>query len=44
MNLMICTSHPNIVWVIKLRDIRWAGHVTQIWESRGVYGVFLGET
>jgi hypothetical protein len=26
----------NIVWVIKLKRIRWAGHVAHIGEMRGV--------
>ena len=28
-------SSPNIVWVIKSRRMRWAGHVTLIGEERG---------
>jgi hypothetical protein len=32
-------SSPTIVWVIKSRKIRWAGHVTQIGEGRGMYRV-----
>jgi hypothetical protein len=27
---------PNIVQVIKLRRMRWAGHITYMGESRGV--------
>jgi hypothetical protein len=34
---------PNIVWVIKLRRMRWAGHVTRIAERRGVYRVLVGK-
>ena len=28
-------SSPNIVWVIKSRRIRWAGHVARMGEKRG---------
>ena len=36
-------SSPNIVWVIKSRRMRWAGHVACMGEERGVYRVLLGE-
>ena len=36
-------SLPNIVWVIKSRIMRWAGHVTRMGESRGVYRVLVGK-
>ena len=29
-------SSPNIVWVIKSRRMRWAGHVAHMGEERGV--------
>ena len=35
-------SSPNIVWVIKSRRMRWAGHVAHMGEERGVYRVLLG--
>jgi hypothetical protein len=35
-------SSPNIVRVIKLRRIRWAGHVASMGEGRGAYRVFVG--
>jgi len=35
-------SSPNIMRVIKLRRIRWAGHVARMGESRGVYRVLVG--
>ena len=35
---------PNIVWVIKSRRMRWAGHVARMGEERGVYRVLVGET
>jgi hypothetical protein len=34
-------SSPNIVWVIKLRRMRWEGHVAQMGEERGVYRVLV---
>ena len=30
-------SSPNIVWVIKLRIMRWAGHVAHMGETGGIY-------
>jgi hypothetical protein len=35
-------SSPNIVRVIKLRRMRWAGHVARKGEGRGVYRVLVG--
>jgi len=34
---------PNIVRVIKLRRMRWAGHVARMGEKRGMYRVLLGK-
>jgi hypothetical protein len=34
---------PDIVWVIKLRRIRWVGHVGHMGERRGIYRVFMGK-
>ena len=34
-------SSPNIVWVIKSRRMRWAGHVAHMEEGRGVYKVLV---
>jgi len=31
-------SSPNIVWVIKSRRMRWAGHVARMSEERGCIG------
>jgi hypothetical protein len=28
---------PNIIWVIKQRSMRWAGHVAHMGERRGIY-------
>jgi hypothetical protein len=36
-------SSPNIVRVIKLRRMRWAGHVAHMGEERWVYRVLLGK-
>ena len=36
-------SSPNIVWVIKSRRMRWAGHVAHMGEERGVYRVLMGK-
>ena len=36
-------SSPNIVWVIKLRRLRGAGHVACVGERRGIYRVLVGK-
>jgi hypothetical protein len=36
-------SSPNIVWVIKLRRMRWTGHVAHVGERRGIYRVLVGK-
>jgi len=36
-------SSPNIVWVIKSRRMRWAGHVASMGEEREVYRVLVGK-
>jgi len=36
-------SSPNIVWVIKSRRMRWAGHVARMGEEIGVYRVLVGK-
>jgi len=33
---------PNVVWVIKSRIMRWAGHVARMGERRSVYWVLVG--
>jgi hypothetical protein len=35
-------SSPNIIWVIKLRRMRWAGHVARMGEGRGAYRILVG--
>jgi len=34
---------PNIVWVIKLRRMKWARHVPRMGERRGVYRGLVGK-
>jgi len=34
---------PNIVWAIKSRRMRWAGHVARMRERRGVHRVLVGK-
>ena len=41
--LNVLYSSPNIVWVIKSRRMRWAGHVAHMGEERGVYRVLVGK-
>jgi hypothetical protein len=36
-------SLPNIVWVVKLRRMRWAGHVARMGKDRGVHRVLVGK-
>ena len=36
-------SLPNIVWVVKSRRIRWAGHMARIGEGRVVHRVLVGK-
>ena len=35
-------SSPSIVWVIKSRRMRWAGHVARMGEERGCIGSWWG--
>jgi hypothetical protein len=35
-------SSPNIIRVIKPRELRWAGHVSQMGASRGAYRILVG--
>jgi len=41
LNDLYCS--PNIVRVIKLRRVRWAGHVVHMGEEKGVYRVLVGK-
>jgi hypothetical protein len=36
-------SPPNIIWVIKSRTMRWAGHVAHMGERRGIFRVLAGK-
>ena len=36
-------SSPNIFRMIKLRRMRWAGHVARMGDGRGVYRVLVGK-
>jgi hypothetical protein len=37
-------SSPSINRIIKLRRIRWAGHVARMGEMRNVYRLLVGKT
>jgi len=41
LNDLYCS--PSIFRVIKLRRMRWAGHVARMGERRGVYRVLVGK-
>jgi hypothetical protein len=41
LNDLYCS--PNIVWVIKSRRMRWAGHVARVGERNGAYIVLVGK-
>jgi hypothetical protein len=34
-------SSPNIIWVIKSRRMRWAGHAARMGEERGAYRILV---
>jgi hypothetical protein len=36
-------SSPNIIRMIKLRRIKWAGHVARMGEKRDVYRILVGK-
>jgi hypothetical protein len=36
-------SSPSIIRIIKLKRMRWAGHVTRMREKRNVYRLFVGK-
>jgi hypothetical protein len=35
---------PSIIRIIKLRRLRWAGHVAQMREKRNVYRLLVGKS
>jgi hypothetical protein len=37
-------SSPNIIWVMKSRRLRWAGHVARMEERRGSYRALVGKS
>jgi hypothetical protein len=37
-------SSPGIIRIIKLRRMRWAGHVARMGEERNVYRLLVGKT
>jgi hypothetical protein len=37
-------SSPDIIWVIKSRRLRWAGHVACMGEHRDAYRVLVGKS
>jgi len=41
-NDLYCSS--NIIWVIKSRRMRWAGHVERMSKRRGIYRVLVRKT
>ena len=41
LNDLYCS--PNIIWVINLRRMLWAGHVARMGERRSVYRFLLGK-
>jgi hypothetical protein len=36
-------SSPTVVWLIKLRRMRWAGHVVRMGKVRGICRVLVGK-
>jgi hypothetical protein len=36
-------SSPNVIQVIKLRRMRWVGHVANKGQRRGAYSVLVGK-
>ena len=41
LNDLYCS--PNVVWVIKWRRMRWAGHVARMGEERGLHRILVGK-
>jgi hypothetical protein len=36
-------SSTNIIWMIKSKRMRWAGHVERMWVMRNAYKFFVGK-
>jgi len=43
-SFMICASSPNIIWLIKLRRMRWAGHVAHMGNRGIAYIILVGRS
>jgi len=41
-NCRLCIENPNIVTTIKVKRLKWAGHVVRMSDDRTVKKVFLG--
>ena len=41
LNELYCS--PNIIWVMKLRRMRWAVHEERMWFRKGAYRILVGE-
>jgi hypothetical protein len=41
MELRDLYSSPSIIRIIKSRRMRWAGHVTRMWEKRNAYRLLV---
>jgi hypothetical protein len=41
--LHILYSSPGIIWQIRSRRMRWAGHVARMGEEKNVYRVLMGK-
>jgi hypothetical protein len=37
-------ASPNIIMAIKLRRMRWAGHIAHMGEMRNAYKIFVGKS
>jgi hypothetical protein len=37
-------SSPNVIQEIKLRRLRWAGHIARVGERRGAYRLLVGKS
>ena len=41
--LYALNSSPNVIQEIKLRRLRWAGHIARVGERRGAYRLLVGK-
>ena len=42
-DLIVCTGHINIVWVIKSRRLRWSGRIARMEEGRSAFKILIGK-